>query len=261
MANLLNPSDPGQFPAQNISRSGNLSALMANFFTDGASQVADEFSVDMRTREGKQAGRIYSGNITEDDAGYQAANQFYSPRSYEVSQTADETTLLYSDGASAAFVQKDIPTSSTNYSRPRTVAAGYDPERQTMTVVFRDGTFYNYYEVTQSEWNAFHASYSKGKPWLNKANKHQSSDGLFVHKPRGDADMSQVLPEIREALYRVVRTHQQKNPTKVGRTSTTAQMYRTSKAGKSYKYGKMTVPNATKQNKSAGKAHKPHTGK
>jgi hypothetical protein len=30
-----------------------------------------------------------------------------------------------------------------------------------MTVVFRDGTFYNYYQVTPGEWEAFHASYSK----------------------------------------------------------------------------------------------------
>lgn len=237
-----------------------MGSVMGAFFTD-SDAMADQFAVDMRTREGKQMGRVYSGDLNASDNGLQAASTFYNPTSYAASQTASETNLLYSDGASAAFVQKDIPTSSTNYSRPRTVAAGYDPERQTMTVVFRDGTFYNYYEVTQSEWDAFHASYSKGKPWLNKANKSQSSDGLFVHKPRGNADMSEVLPEIREALYRVVRTHQQKNPTKVGRTTTTAQMYRTSKAGNSYKYGKMTVTNAAKQNKSAGKAHKPHTGK
>lgn len=248
----------GDFPTiGNYPSSKKLNSLMANFSMGG-----DEFAIDRRTREGKQMNRIFTGELNESDAGYQGAGEYYAPKSYGAAQTASETNILYAGGDEAAFVQKDIPTSSTNYGRPRTVAAGYDPERQTMTVVFRDGTFYNYYEVTQSEWDAFHASYSKGKPWLNKANKNQASDGLFIHKPRGDAgDMSSVDPAIREALYRVARSFQQKSPPKVGRTTQTAQMFRTSKAGKTYKYGKMPVQNAAKQNKSASRAHRPHTGK
>lgn len=118
---------------------------------------------------------------------------------------------------SVAFVDTDIPTSSTNYSRPRTVAAGYDPERQTMTVVFRDGTFYNYYEVSAGEWQAFKASVSKGNPWLNRRNKNQSSDGLFLNKPRGVADVSSISAEVRELLYRVVRSQQIYRTTKLNR--------------------------------------------
>lgn len=102
----------------------------------------------------------------------------------------------------------DIPTSSTNYNRPRTVAAGYDPDTQTMTVVFRDGTFYNYYEVTQGEWINFSSSFSKGKPWLNKANSKQGSDGLFIGKPRGVADPSSMSPALQQALWRVASTQQ-----------------------------------------------------
>jgi hypothetical protein len=106
----------------------------------------------------------------------------------------------------------DVPTSSTNYSRPRTVAAGYDTETKTMTVVFRDGTFYNYYEVTAGEWQAFSASLSKGKPWLNRRNSKQAMDGLFVGKPRGRADTASVPPAIREQLYRVARSQQIARP-------------------------------------------------
>lgn len=257
MANPLDASNPGQFPAQDLGRGGRVGGLLNSFFEGGS-----DYMVDRRTTEGKLIGRIYSDGLTETDAGYQSAGNYYGPQSYDVAQTATEDNIFYAGGNQSAFLQKDIPTSSTNYQRPRTVAAGYDAERMTMTVVFRDGTFYNYYEVTQSEWDAFRASYSKGKPWLNRANKNQGSDGLFVHKPRGDAgDMANVPAEIREALYRVARSFQQAAPPKAGRTKQTAQLYRTSKAGKSYKYGKMTVQNAAKPNTSASKAHRPHTGK
>jgi hypothetical protein len=102
----------------------------------------------------------------------------------------------------------DIPTSSTNYSRPRTVAAGYDPQRGVLTVVFRDGTFYNYYDVSFNEWVAFSGSYSKGRPWLNRRGRTQSADGLFVGKPRGPANVADIDPRIREQLYRVARAQQ-----------------------------------------------------
>jgi hypothetical protein len=105
-------------------------------------------------------------------------------------------------------VLSDIPTSSTNYSRPRTVAAGYDPQREIMTVVFRDGMFYNYYDVSYNEWVAFSGSYSKGRPWLNKRGKSQTADGLFVSKPRGPANVADIDPRIREQLYRVSRAQQ-----------------------------------------------------
>lgn len=129
---------------------------------------------------------------------------YYAPKNVTSSQKME----LNGEESSVAFADTDIPTSSTNYSRPRTVAAGYDATRQTMTVVFRDGTFYNYYEVTTGEWQAFKASVSKGNPWLNKANRYQGSDGLFVGKPRGPADVSSISPEVRELLYKIVRAKQ-----------------------------------------------------
>lgn len=179
-------------------------------------------NVDRRKLYGKRAGRIFNDVLTARDveAGLQGAGQFLNPQSYDISQTATQQDIDEAGGSQYAFVEWDVPTSSTNYQRPRTVAAGYDAERQVMTVVFRDGTFYNYYQVSAGEWEAFHASYSKGKPWLNRKNSQQASDGLFVGKPRGDAgDMEDVAPEIREALYRVARTKQQQRPPRVGRTT------------------------------------------
>jgi hypothetical protein len=56
-----------------------------------------------------------------------------------------------------------VPTSTTNPKRPRTVAAGYLPSTKTLSVIFRDGTLYNYYEVGSLEWANFKRARSKGR--------------------------------------------------------------------------------------------------
>jgi hypothetical protein len=91
-----------------------------------------------------------------------------------------------------------IPTSTTNPDRPRTVAAGYDSDEEKLTVMFRDGTLYNYYEVNQNEWNVFKANRSKG------AVIHSMLD----FKPRGYADDSSMSKKAREAFYRFSRGSQ-----------------------------------------------------
>lgn len=180
---------------------------------------------DRRTSQGRQAGRIFNDSINQLDykTGIQTSGLFI-----------DEVNFSPSFGGvdgqdnSPTFSLSEVPTSSTNYSRPRTVAAGYDPDTQTMTVVFRDGTFYNYYEVTKSEWDSFHASYSKGAPWLNKGfiDGKQKVDGLFIQKPRGVAtDISSINPAIREQLYRVARTAQIQQQPKAGRGTIHAPMF------------------------------------
>lgn len=117
----------------------------------------------------------------------------------------------------------DRPTSSTDAGRPRTVAAGYQPyvgtkkggtayEEQLgkMTVMFRDGSLYNYYDVSPGEWMNFKASISKGAPWLNRGfpNGKQQVDGLFVGKPQGPADLSQASEAVRRNIYSMSRTAQ-----------------------------------------------------
>jgi len=107
-----------------------------------------------------------------------------------------------------------VPTSTTNIDRPRTVAAGYDEEEEKITVVFRDGTFYNYYEVTPSEWTAFKARVSKGQ-YIYK---------YLDFKPRGPADVSSISATARKAFYKFSRGAQlhygkRYGTTKGGKTS------------------------------------------
>jgi hypothetical protein len=88
-----------------------------------------------------------------------------------------------------------VPTSTTNPQRPRTVAAGYDEEEEKLTVMFRDGTLYNYYEVDANEWAAFKANRSKGAIIYR----------MLDFKPRGYADESSMSKGAREAFYRYSR--------------------------------------------------------
>lgn len=88
-----------------------------------------------------------------------------------------------------------VPTSTTNPKRPRTVAAGYDEEEEKLTVMFRDGTLYNYYEVDPNEWAAFKANRSKGAVIYR----------MLDFKPRGYADDSSMSESARQAFYRFSR--------------------------------------------------------
>jgi hypothetical protein len=95
----------------------------------------------------------------------------------------------------------DIPTTTANPERPRTLAAGYDPLRSTMTVVFRDGTYYNYYDVSQGEWNKFRRARSKG-------GAKGPIDQFLNAKRRGRASGSEYSSEVQEVIYRIARTAQ-----------------------------------------------------
>jgi len=98
-----------------------------------------------------------------------------------------------------------VPTSTINPERPRTVAAGYDKNEEKITVVFRDGTFYNYYQVTPTEWQRFKAVVSKGRYIM----------AYLDSKPRGQADVSSISQTARTAFYRFSRAaqrHYSSNP-------------------------------------------------
>jgi hypothetical protein len=92
----------------------------------------------------------------------------------------------------------EVPTSTSNAARPRTVAAAYDPERQVITIMFRDGTVYNYYECSMDEWDLFHGETSKG-PVIKEF--------LDTH-PRGPADTSDFPEEIRQKTWLLSRSLQ-----------------------------------------------------
>jgi hypothetical protein len=65
-----------------------------------------------------------------------------------------------------------LPTATTDPKRPRTLAAGYDKKLQTLTVIFRDGTMYNYYDVDNLTWANFKRARSKGRFILAYLDSH-----------------------------------------------------------------------------------------
>jgi len=71
-------------------------------------------------------------------------------------------------------------TTSSNPKKPRTLKAGYDYRTETLTVVFRDGTWWNYYDVPHYLWEGFVLSPSKGS--------YLESSGLNKWPKMGVAD-------------------------------------------------------------------------
>lgn len=75
-------------------------------------------------------------------------------------------------------------TSTTNPDEPRTLRAGYDDKNYILTVEFRDGTLYNYYDVPPSVWQEFYYAFSKGMflrdsgldGWANKGPASEGSE-------------------------------------------------------------------------------------
>ena len=56
------------------------------------------------------------------------------------------------------------PTKTSNPSDPRTAAAGYDRETETIRVEWGDGgPAYNYYECTPADWKSFRDAMSPGR--------------------------------------------------------------------------------------------------
>jgi hypothetical protein len=96
------------------------------------------------------------------------------------------------------------PTSTTNPKKPRTIAAGYRPATSedgragTLTVIFRDGSYYNYYDVEPYLWQQF---------------KQVKSKGRFIRmyldqKPRGYASVSYITAIAQKTEYYISRTNQ-----------------------------------------------------
>lgn len=92
----------------------------------------------------------------------------------------------------------EAPTATSKPERPRTVAAAYDPKRSTLTIIFRDSTVYNYYDVDIDEWREFNSLPSK---W-------EFIRDVLDYKPRGPADISSVPVNIRMFAYRATRAAQ-----------------------------------------------------
>lgn len=186
--------------------------------SQGAGRVQDMFASAVSAR-----GVDNSEFSPQDPDSYGYLIKNYDPSKFE----SEEEFINYLDGSTstAPAMLTDLPTSSTDAGRPRTVAAGYqayvgtkrggtayEEQKGKMTVMFRDGTLYNYYDVSPGEWQNFKSSISKGAPWLNKGfdnpNARQHTDGLFIGKPQGPADISLASEAVRRTILRVARNAQ-----------------------------------------------------
>lgn len=56
-----------------------------------------------------------------------------------------------------------IDTRSTNPERPRTIAAGYDPNNSIIRVTFRNGVTYEYLGPSRQQWESFRRAPSPGR--------------------------------------------------------------------------------------------------
>lgn len=92
----------------------------------------------------------------------------------------------------------EVPTKTSNPDRPRTVAAAYNPERSVLTVMFRDSTLYNYYDVELEEWLTFRELESK---W-------QYIKDVLDYKPRGPASVTDLPADMRAEAYTLARAAQ-----------------------------------------------------
>lgn len=156
----------------------------------------------------------------------------------------------------------DIPTSTTDVLRPRTVAAGYDSDRRVMTIVFREGAVFNYYDVSPGEWQTFHSSFSKGALLVKGS--------VFDLKEKSPAVLENLDPLIYAEISYVARLAQLKyRRVNRSRTAQGKLAYASNKSALTEARKKNTLPSFSKISRSvqrkygqnpatAGKAHKPH---
>jgi len=180
--------------------------------------------------------------VRYDDSG-NLVPKFYSPKSlgdyagfvtetYDVDDDGNSLTRLTDFDAVSPDTARpapltDIPTSTTNFKKPYTIAAGWEryPRQSvayanslgTLTLMFRDGTLYNYYDVPHSVWIGFRSSISKG----TFVNRHAPDPKLNKYR-RGPADVSLVSSPVRDSIYARARQAQYQYARPDGTVGTTA---------------------------------------
>lgn len=185
----------------------------------------------------------------EDQYRFQSQNKYFDPKSPAVLGKDDEGQDTFDYKTDFTSVTPDtarpapltvIPTTSSNVSRPYTVAAGweryprqsvaYENSLGTLTCLFRDGTLYNYYDVPHSVWVKFSGAISKGQ-FLNK---NSPSPELTLNYRHGPADLSGVSPQTRNMIYSTARAAQYRFTSKrsYSYTNVTTGERRTAEAGK-----------------------------
>lgn len=97
-----------------------------------------------------------------------------------LSQETSDAIQLAKDGDDFDLLPYQ-PTPSINPPRPRTLAAGYDRDAQTLRVRFRNGQVYGYYNVPPNVWRNFKRVKSPGRAVNRTLNN-------FPYAPEHDLD-------------------------------------------------------------------------
>jgi len=230
---LIDSNQTGIFDNVNISRQD-----VKDFF-----ELENPFEQGISNRERER--RVQ----TVKNAGYDVEETNYILNYYKNKQDK---------GANKGVALTDIPTSTTNTARPRTVAAGWEADKTdlskgTLTVVFRDGTIYNFYEVPESVWIKFQQAISKGRSFLNHKNSQQASEGTLLKYQHEPANVNTLSAAMRELVYRAARAAQFDNRTKFRYYYRDAQGTRKSKTVVGVRNRDIAANKATRPNNSAAR--------
>jgi hypothetical protein len=184
---LPTASSVGEF-----AKTGQFAEARALYFDDAVR--ASQLGYDITT------GKYYVTSTAYDPA----TKQRYSRGGLEYENLAADYGADARDYEEAPAPITVKPTSTTNPLRPRTIAAGYRPGTSedgrsgTLTVIFRDGSYYNYYEVEPYLWQQFKQVKSKGR-FIAK---------YLDYKPRGYASVAYITAIAQKAEYFISRTNQ-----------------------------------------------------
>lgn len=173
--------------------------LMAGQWNSGIPTVINQSSIAALPTSWSRGEFSKTGIFAEAKQVWDDQSQgYWNPKEYD--NYADDPRDHVAEAAPITL----YPTQTINPARPRTVAAGYragtsqDGKSGTLTVIFRDGTYYNYYEVSPTTWYYFKMAPSKGRFIYRYLDSH----------PRGYADVPYITAIAAKLQYRIARTNQ-----------------------------------------------------
>lgn len=117
----------------------------------GPKDVADKVGRDLQAQYGISRAVDYA---------HGKAAQAEAARRMDPAEAAD---ILRARAGDDSGIFPYTPTPSINPPRPRTQAAGYSADTQTLRVKFRSGAVYEYYDVPNNVWRNFQRVKSPGR--------------------------------------------------------------------------------------------------
>lgn len=101
------------------------------------------------------------------------------PTAAELLSSGQEFGELREQAEGTYIFPQVSPTRTIDPFRPRTLEAGYERETRTLRVRFRDGTPWEYYDVSPEEWQQFKRVRSPGRFINRRLNAHDYQRGNF----------------------------------------------------------------------------------